>query len=265
MPAQRLHACTVLHPARTCLHDICFHVSCPPNPLPTLLCVLQRTGSPLALNSLGTANVVSCASNTVGCGACAPGTSSTPLLGTGNTDSVCTLNPPGTDSDGVECAAGSAKSDLGAGTCTACSPGYFSKDAGSSVCTACAAGNYASAASATSCLGCGSAQLPAMDHCPGTCPKTSQAFTLDTDLTGSLPAAYSPPALLTSGCTLTAGSVFGMTTSDDCSVVVFPLGDPVCSDGSSTTYGLVPLKGYVYQDTIFMARLPEPYGDGTEQ
>ena len=164
---------------------------------------------------------------------------------------MCTLNPPGVGNDGKECAAGSAKANLGLGTCTACTPGYYSKDAGSSVCTACAAGNYAVDPSSTECSACETAQLPAMDHCPTGCD-------------GSLPAVYSPPALLSSGCTLTSGAVFGMTMSDDCSVTIFPLGDPVCSDPSDPSFSSVELKGYMKDDTVLMARLPEPYGDGSK-
>ena len=177
--------------------------------------VLARQG---AANALGlAANVVSCSADSAGCGACASGSSAMMLTIPGSTDTVCLLNAPGVDSAGTECPAGTAKAALGAGSCETCAAGYYATGAGNSVCAPCAAGNYADAAGAESCKACEAAQLPAMASCPASCPATSSVFTLAEDLTGSIPAAYSPPALLSAGCNLDSGALFGVTVATDCS------------------------------------------------
>ena len=210
-------------------------------------------------------DVVSCSANSAGCGTCAAGTTSTTLALTGSTDAACLLNAPGVDSTGAECVAGTSKAALGAGTCVSCDAGYFALGAGNSVCSPCAAGTYSGSTGAETCDKCESAQLPAMGNCPGTCTAGSKAFTLAQALTGSLPAAYTPPGLLTNGCNLGAGAVFGVTIAEDCSVTVFPLGDAACSDPAGDKWGAVQLKGYVYDANTIEARLPEPYGDGFQQ
>ena len=177
--------------------------------------VLARTG---AANALGLAvDVVKCSTDSSGCGACAAGSTASMLSIRGSTDTVCLLNAPGVDSAGKECAAGSAKATLGAGTCTTCQPGYFATGNGNSVCAPCAAGNYASGTGAASCQACEAAQLPAMTSCPASCPAASSVFTLTSAISGSIPAAYTPPALLTAGCNLDTGAMFGVTVATDCS------------------------------------------------
>ena len=133
-------------------------------------------------------------------------------------DNICVLNAPGKANDGTNCAAGSYKASVGAGTCSACSPGYFSAP-GSSACQPCTPGTYAAAGAAATCDACATAQLPAMSTCP-TCAASYKAltFTAALDFSASTVATTSnAPGISTAGCSLASGTPFGLQINTDCS------------------------------------------------
>ena len=195
----------------------------------------------------------SCTALTTGCkgsSACTAG--STAIALDASTDLICVLNQPGLAADGTECAAGTANPAVGSGSCASCVAGYFST-AGSSACQPCTPGSVSSTSGASQCTACPSAQLPAMTTCP-TCSAGNAAITLASApafTSTSIAATDNAPAL--SACSTTT---YSLQLNADCSVVLAPLGDQLCSDPTHTEFTTTKLTGFKYDDNTVMAVVP---------
>ena len=194
----------------------------------------------------------SCSALATGCkvGSCATGSVAIAL--DASVDQICVLNQAGLAADGTPCAAGSYTAAVGSGSCAPCAAGYYSTD-GSSACQPCTPGSVATSDGASECTACAGAQLPAMSVCP-TCSASYAAVKLASapDFTStSIPSTDNAPAL--SACSTTT---YGLTINDDCSVVLAPLGDALCSNPSNNEFVSAQLSGYQYDASTFMAEVP---------